>query len=184
VKHLALTTSLLLISVAAMAQTYSNANLNGAYAFQLTHPQTYVWAKLFTCPSNSAMTYGVTGSQTTQQIGYGVATADGKGNLTISQTTIGNFNFTASANTTSVTWNSSCQVTAVNTGHLVYAASTTKTTAATYSVQSNGTGTITAGGTSTFILAGTNSSGISTTIFIASKVVNGQSIDAITAVHQ
>ena len=184
-KHRALIISLLLLSAAAMAQTYSDANLNGAYAFQSTNPQTYMWFKLFTCPTNSTITFGVNGSQTTQQIQYGVATFDGKGNLTVSQTTIGNFNSTASANTTSVTWNSSCQVTAVNTGHLVYAASTTKTMTATYSVQSSGTGTITSsGGTSTFILAGTNSSGISTTIFIAGKVVNGQTINAITAVHQ
>jgi hypothetical protein len=185
VKHLALITSFLLLSVAAMAQTYSDASLNGPYAFQQTNPQTYTWFKLFKCPTNSAITFGVTGSQTTQQVGYGVVTFDGKGNLSITQTTIGNFNSSASANTTSVTWNSSCQVTAVNTGHVVYAASTTKTMTTTYSVQSNGTGTITSsGGTSTFILAGTNSSGISTTIFIAGKVVNGQTINAITAVHQ
>lgn len=181
-KHLALITSLLLISAAAMAQTYSDANLNGGYAFQSTNPQTDTWFKLFTCPSNSAITYGVTGSQTTQQVAYGVATFDGKGNVSISQTTIGGFNSTASANTASVTWNSSCQVTAVNSGHLVYAASTIKTMTTTYSVQSNGTGTTHDG--STFILAGTNSSGISTTIFVAGKVVNGQTINAITAIHQ
>jgi len=185
VKHLALITSFVLISVAALAQTYTDANLDGGYAFQSTNPQTYTWFKVFKCPTNSAVTYGVTGSQTTQQIGHGVATFDGNGNVSITQTNIGNFNSAASANTTSVTWNSSCQVTSVNTGHVVYAASTTKTMTATYSVQSNGTGTVTSsGGTSTFILAGTNSSGISTTIFIAGKVVNGQTINAITAVHQ
>lgn len=180
-KHLALITSILLISAAAMAQTYSDANLNGAYAFQQTNPQTDTWFKLFKCPTNLAITFGVTGSQTTQQVGHGVVTFDGKGNASITQTTVGGFNSTASANTTSVTWNSSCQVTFVNSGHLVYAASTTKTMTGTYAVQANGTGTI---GTSTFILAGTNSSGISTTIFITGKVVNGQTINAITAVHQ
>lgn len=184
-KQLTLVTSLVLMSVASFAQTYSDANLNGPYALQTTNPQTYTWFKLFTCPSNTAVTFGVSGSQTTQKIGFGVATFDGKGNLSLTVTNIGNFNSTASANTTSVTWNSSCQVTKVNTGHIVYGPSTTSTTTSTYSVNSNGTGTITSsGGTSTFILAGTNASGISTTVFIAGKVVNGQPISATTAIHQ
>ncbi len=184
-KYLALLASLLLTSGAALAQTYTNANLSGNYSYQTSNPQLYSWSKSFTCPTNTAITYTAVGSTTTQQVTYGTGTFDGIGTVTTTQTTVGIFNPTASANTTSVTWNSSCQVTKVNNGHVVYANSTTNTSTSTYSVQSNGSGTITSsGGTLTILLAGTNSSGISTTILLTGKQVNGQTIGSGIAIHQ
>jgi hypothetical protein len=72
----------------------------------------------------------------------GVVTFDGIGSLSVTLTSTGNENQTASANTTSVTWDSSCQVVSHNNGHVVYLAATTKTQTGTYSIQSNGTGTM------------------------------------------
>ena len=80
-KHVALITSLLLLSITALAQTYSNANLNGNYSVQFGTPQTYNWSKTFACPTNSQMTYTVNGSQTGQSTGSGVVTFDGNGNF-------------------------------------------------------------------------------------------------------
>jgi hypothetical protein len=124
-KHLRFAALLLLISATALAQTFSNANLNGSYAFQFGQPQTDTWSKTFSCPTNSAVTYTATGSITTATLTFGTLTYDGNGNVSLSLTNTGQFNSTASAATLSVTWNSTCQVTAVNNGHVVYQAATT-----------------------------------------------------------
>ena len=187
VKKIALIASLLLMSAAAVGQTYSNANLSGTYSVQFGSPETSYWSKTFACPTNSSVTYTATGSQTTMNVSSGTATFDGTGGMTVTITEVGQVNTTASANTMSVTWNSACQIVSVNNGHVVYAASTTKTQSGTYSVLSNGTGTMSEVGSSqsqTFILAGTNSSGVSTTVLLANPQVNGKSIGAGIAVHQ
>lgn len=119
-------------------------------------------------------------------VSSGTATFDGNGNVTLTETNIGQENVTGSANTTSVTWNSSCQVVNVNTGHVVYLAPTTKTQTGTYSIQSNGTGTMSEIGSSqsqTLLLAAT-SGGISNTVFISNPQVNGKPIGVGMAVHQ
>ena len=178
----------LMISAAAWAQTYSNANLNGKYAVQTGTPSYYTWSKTFTCPTNSTITYTPVGTTTTTSAATGVGTFDGAGNWSGSFTTIGKQNVSGSANTMSVTWNSACQVTNVNYGHIVYLASVTKTESGTYSINSTGTGTltITTGGSGalTIQLAGTNSSGISTTVLLTSTQVNGQTIGTGIAVLQ
>jgi hypothetical protein len=186
VKKIALITSILLVSATAFAQTYSNANLNGAYSLQFGDPQAYSWFKTFTCPTNSQITYQVTGSAAGLNVSSGTTTFDGNGNVSATITSTGNENQTASANTTSVTWNSSCQVTSVNNGHVVYQAPTTKTQTGTYSIQSNGTGTMSETGSQqsqTLLLAATTN-GISTTVFISNPQVNGKSIGTGIAVHQ
>jgi len=185
-KQAALIALLLLVPVAGLAQTYSNANLNGTYSVQVGHPQLYGWSKTFTCPSNSSVTSTVNNSQTGMEVNSGTLAFDGDGNVTINLTTIGEENQTASANTTSVTWNSSCEVVSQNNGHIVYEAPTTKTQAGTYSIQSNGTGTMSVPGSSqsqTLLLAGT-SGGISNTVFISNPQVNGKLIGTGIAVHQ
>jgi hypothetical protein len=186
VKHVALITSLLLLSVTALGQTYSNANLNGNYSVQFGSPQTYNWFKTFKCPTNSLVTYTVNGSQTGMNADSGVATFDGIGSLSVTLTSTGNENQTASANTTSVTWNSACQVVSQNNGHVVYQAASTKTQTGTYSIQSNGTGTMSETGSSqsqTLLLAAT-SNGVSATVLISNAQVNGKTIGTGIAVHQ
>jgi hypothetical protein len=186
VKHVALITSLLLLSVTAWGQTYSNANLNGNYSFNFGSPQSYSWSKTFTCPTQSQMSYTLYSSQTGMNVVFGVGTFDGNGNVTIASTEIGRENQTASANTTSVTWNGSCQVVSQNNGHVVYQAATKKTQTGTYSIQSNGTGTMSETGSSqsqTLLLAATNG-GLSTTVLITNTQVNGKTIGTGIAVHQ
>jgi hypothetical protein len=175
------------MSVAALGQTYSNANLNGNYSLQFATPETGMWSKTFTCPTNSGITYTANGSATTSDVLYGAVTFDGNGNLTMTFTEIGQINAPASANTMKVTWNSSCQVVSVNNGHVVYLAASTKTQTGTYSVQSNGTGTMNEVGSSqsqTLVLAGTSSAGLSSTVLVTDALVNGKSLGAGIAVHQ
>lgn len=185
-KKIALITLILLVSATGFAQTYSNANLNGAYSVQFGTPQSYNWSKTFTCPTNSQVTFTVNGSSTGMDAVSGTATFDGNGNLSLTITEIGQENQTASANTTSVTWNSSCQVVSVNSGHVVYKAASTKTQTGTYSIQSNGTGTMSETGSSqslTLLLAAT-SNGLSTTVLLSNPIVNGKSIGTGIAIHQ
>lgn len=181
---------LLIVSILAaspaFAQTYSNANLNGAYSFQFGSPQTYSWSKTITCPSNSSVTYTVNGSITGMDVVFGVATFDGNGNASLASTEIGRENPTASASTTSVTWNSACQVVSVNFGHIVYEAATTKTQAGTYSISSNGTGTMkeTGSSQSQILLLGATTGGVSSTVLITNPQVNGKTSGTGIAVHQ
>src|ERR1700704_267367 len=81
VKHVALITSLLLLSVTALGQTYSNANLNGNYSFNFGSPQNYSWSKTFTRPTQSQITYTVNGSQTGMNVTLGVVAFDVIGGL-------------------------------------------------------------------------------------------------------
>ena len=185
-KIVVLITSVLVMCGAAFATSYSVANLNGSYSYQETQPSYDTWLKTFTCPTNPKITYTAVGSTTAQQITYGVATFDGNGNVSSTGTSIGQFNQAASANTMSVTWNSSCQVTNVSTGHIVYKSATTNSSTGTYAVQSDGSGTITVAGSvvQNFQLTATDSTGISNTVLLYSPVVNGTISNAGIAVHQ
>ena len=185
-KHVALITSLLLLSVTALGQTYSNANLNGNYSFNFGSPQNYSWSKTFTCPTQSQITYTVNGSQTGMNVTSGVVAFDGIGSLSVTFTSSGKGNQTASANTTNVTWNSSSQIVSQNNGHVVYQAATKKTQTGTYSVQSNGTGTMSETGSSDsqgLLLTATNN-GVSTTVLMSNPQVNGKTMGTGIAVHQ
>jgi hypothetical protein len=187
VKHIGLIIiSILAVSAGAAAQTYSDANLNGSYSLQFGTPQTYVWSKTFSCPSDSKMLDTVSGTQTGTYVVSGTLTFDGSGGLTFSTTSIGAENQSASANTTSVTWSSTCQVLSVNLGHVVFQAPSTKTGSGTYSIQSSGGGTMSESGSSqsqTLLLAAT-SNGLSTTVLVTNPQVNGQTIGTGIAVHQ
>ena len=185
-KHIVMIIAGLLLSATSFAQTYSNANLNGTYWVQFGSPQTYSWSKTFSCPTNSLITYTASTSMTGNNVGFGSATFDGNGNVTSTLTSIGNENQSASANTMSVTWNSSCQVVSVNNGRVVYQAASTKTQTGTYSVQSNGTGTMSEVGSSqsqTLLLAATTG-GLSTTVLMTNPIVNGKIMGTGIAVHQ
>lgn len=186
-KPIALTLSWMLISVAALAQTYTDANLNGKYAIQYAEPNTDTWSKTFVCPSNSTVSFTATGSTTTMTGFYGVITFNGSGNFSASVTNFGKLNSTASANTMSVTWNSSCQLTSVNNGHVVYVALASQVVPGTYSVKSSGTGSLSATGQKgalTLQLAATDSSGLSTTALLTATQINGSRIGTGIAVRQ
>jgi hypothetical protein len=190
VKHIALIISILAVSATAFAQTYSNANLNGSYSLQFANPSADSWSKTVSCPTNSSITATGGGSMTITSGVYGVITVDGSGNVaSFSVTEFGNINQTASNNTVKITFNSSCQA-SINNGEIVYKAPTVLTGTGTYSVQSNGTGTMnltpTTGqpGSFVFQLAGTASTGLSSTALLSSAIVNGKNIGTGIAVHQ
>jgi hypothetical protein len=189
-KHTALIIAILAVSTGAFAQTYSNANLNGSYLFQYVTPKTSNWSKTFTCPSNSTVTFTVSGSTTYAQVATGVVALDGGGAVTsFSLTLIGKINQTASNNTVKVTFNSSCQVVSSNSGEIVYEAAAALTGTGTYSVQADGAGTLTLTPTTgsalnaVFQLAGTNG-GLSSTAIFSGTLVNGKNIGTGIAVHQ
>jgi hypothetical protein len=118
---------------------------------------------------------------------YGTVNFDGAGSLNTTYTNIGQINQAASNNTVQIKFNSQCQVISNNGGHIVYIAPATQTQSGTYSVQTNGTGTILLTGSTNpllFQLAGTNGSGISTTVLMNNTQVNGQSISFGIAVYQ
>jgi hypothetical protein len=180
VKQIALILSWLLISVAASAQTYSDASVNGKYAYRIGTPAGYTWSKTFACPTNASVTYTPYGGAATTAVDHGVATFDGAGHWSAPDTKTGRLNASASAATMSVTWSTTCQVTKVNYGHVVYLAAATTTIGGTYTVSSSGTGTLTittgGSGSLTIQLAATNGSGISTTAILTSTQVSGQAI--------
>lgn len=186
-KTLRLMIPVLLISVAAFAATYSNSNLNGTYSVQTTQPSYDVWSKTFTCPYNSKTAYTASGSTTAQEVSYGTVNFDGNGNYSASLTLIGEYNPTASANTLNVQWNSSCNVTRVNNGYIVYAAPTQESDTGTYTVQSDGVGSLTVPGQSTpvnFQLAATDNTGTSNTVLLYNPTANQHISGAGIAVHQ
>jgi hypothetical protein len=187
VKQLALTLSLILLSVAAVAQSYSDANVKGKYSVQIGTPDYYSWFKTFPCPTNAGVTFTAGGSMTTTSVASGTATFDGAGNWSGPLTVIGKENVAATAKTMSVTWNSSCQVTKVNNGHVVYLAPATSTLTGTYAINSTGTGTLTIVGQTGSLsiqLTATNGAGISTTALLTSTQMTGQSVGTGIAVLQ
>src|SRR5579863_8068638 len=189
-KQIALIISTLVISSTAFAQ-YSNANLNGTYSFQFANPSNDSWSKTVPCPTNSSITATGGGSTTPMSGVYGVITFDGNRNVTaVSVTQFGKINQNASNNTVKITFNSSCQVTSINNGQIIYEAPSMQTATGTYSVQSGGTGTISLTQTGknpvslTFQLAGTDSAGLSSTVLLTSTPVNGKNIGTGIGVHQ
>jgi len=73
-----------------------------------------------------------------------------------------------------------------NNGHVLYQAATTKTQTGTYSIQSNGTGTMSETGSSesqSLLLTATNN-GVSATVLMSNPQVNGKAIGTGIAVHQ
>ena len=186
-KPIALILACLLMSAASLAQTYSNASVSGNYAIQFATPEYYTWSKTFACPSNSGITFTATGSTTTMTTTHGVVTFDGKGNLSFTVSNNGKLNAAGSANTMSVTWNSACQVTSVNSGHVVYVAAANQTGTGTYSVSSKGTGTLKITGQTTpftLQLAAPDSAGVSNTVLWSTTQTNGSGIGEGIAVHQ
>jgi hypothetical protein len=175
----------LLLSATSFAQ-YSNANLSGTYSVQSSSPATYSWSKTFSCPTNSQITFTANSSITGNQVSVGSATFDGNGNLSVTLTQTGSENQTASANTMSVTWNSSCQVIGINNGHVIYLPASTKTQTGTYSIQSNGTGTMKEVGSSDtqVLLLAATTGGLSATVLVTNSQVNGKIIGTGIAIHQ
>lgn len=159
--------------------------MNGNYAVQVTNPSLVTWAKLYACTSgNTTYSYTVTGSATVQNLSYGVASFDGIGKVTATVTQVGEANPAASANTTSIQWNSACNVISTYPGYVIDYAPTTKTYSGTYSVQSSGSGSMNLGHNFSFVLAGSNSSGTSTTLLMSTPQQSATVVQSGIAILQ
>jgi hypothetical protein len=171
-RHFVLVTSLLLVSFAAFAQTYSNASLNGSYTLQFSQTQYDTWSKTARCTYNGK-TYTATGIGNTVSTknSTGVIVFDGVGSITATGMEAGIFDQTLSDATVIITFNSQCVAT-INNGHAVFDPPASISGTGTYEVQSNGSGTVTfsgnGGGVWNFELAGTTAANISNTALLYS----------------
>lgn len=109
----------------------SNASLNGAYNFTFTGPHDNGWGQSLNCGSGTQF-YG--GSETRDQSVMGTGNFDGAGNVSGTFTQYGKLDQTSSNATVS------CSNT---NGNAVYFAPCSGTFTGTYSIQSNGSGTLT-----------------------------------------
>jgi hypothetical protein len=190
-RHFALVISVLLLSVTAFAQTYSNASLNGNYTFQSPQPEYDTWSKTATCKYNGQKYTATGGGQTVStQLITGVLTFDGVGDVTGTFTQSGTFDQTLSDETVTITFNAQCKAT-INNGSAVFDPPSSGSGTGTYSVQSNGSGTITlttTNGTASLDLelAGTTAANISNTfLFYNVSAGTANKIDGVgTAVRQ
>ena len=186
-QRMILAVACLLISGVSLAQTYSNASLNGNYAIQFANPNYDTWSKTFVCPTNTSKKVTAMGSTTTMTGVLGVGTFDGAGNFSFTVTNTGKMDPSATVNTMSVTWDSSCNP-KVNNGHIVYVAAATQTGSGRYSVKATGAGTITITGQNgpplALRLAAADSAGISTTVLLTTTQTDGKSIGTGIAVHE
>lgn len=145
--------------------TASNASLNGAYSWEMHGGHENFWGQNLVCGGNPVF---MGGTDVREQAVSGTANFDGAGNVSGSVTLYGQLDQNSSNATVSCASN----------GNAVYFPPCTGTFSGTYSIQSNGSGTmaITASGLSCssggnnpgFLLqlAGQCSSGLSNTVFM------------------
>jgi hypothetical protein len=132
-KRLTIAISILLLFVltsSATTPTTSNASLKGTYVYMWSGAKERFWGAQLTCGGQSVF---MGGSEVAMEAVVGSATFDGQGSMTGTFTDYGNFDPASSNATVSCTSN----------GHAVYFPPTSGTLTGTYSVQANGTGTIT-----------------------------------------
>ena len=145
----------LLVSVSAsFAATFGNSSLKGKYSFQLVASHFNSWSASITCdPQGNPYTVTAGGSNVSTDSILGVATFDGKSNLTGGAFTQYGIFDQAASNATVVP---SCTPGGSDNGYAVYDPSTTFTATGTYSVQPTGFGalvlTIAGGETANFLL--------------------------------
>jgi hypothetical protein len=139
--------------------TTSNASLNGGYNFNFAGPHDNGWGQSLNCGSGTQF-YG--GSETRDQVVLGTGTFDGAGNVTGTFTQYGKLDQTSSNATVSC---------ANTNGNAVYFAPCSGTFTGSYSVQSNGSGTLTL--TASTSPCGTGGSPLSAIIQLAGACSSG-----------
>jgi hypothetical protein len=167
----------LLLSATSFAASTTNASVKGVYAFQLSNSHFNSWSASINCgPNNQTTTFG--GSSNSNQSVQGVMTLDGKGNITAgTYTQYGQFD-QALSNATVVP---SCTQGQGSNGYAVYDPPTPGTLTGTYTIGSNGTGTMTLDPSSnngplpSFYIQLSGTASVKTTIFMVE--VDGESSD-------
>jgi hypothetical protein len=169
---------LLVLAGNGYAQTRSVASLKGSYTFQLATPKLGYWSNSKECTyKGKTNTYTASNMNTYSELIFGVATFNGKGEVTVTLTFMGQIDQDASNDSIVI----SCAANGpTNTGgNIVYEPAATGTAAGTYTVGSNGAGSmtlhITSGGPSggsggsqiiDFNLAGYGSNGVAATALL------------------
>jgi hypothetical protein len=168
-KRILITVGLLLVAVSAsFAATPTDASLKGNYSIQLTSIHLDQWSASITCPNPGGNEYTLNfgGTYVGNQPGLGVITFDGKGNVTGTVTVYGQFDQTES-NATVIP---SCTQGAGSNGNAVYDPPSVVTLKGTYSIQSNGTGTmvlaLSTGDTNNFVLQLAGTAAVRNTVFL------------------
>lgn len=192
-KHLAFAVCLgLFLACAAYAATPtpSKASLSGTYAFQMTTVNQLYWNKTVsaTC-SGTKYTLNLGGQSVGTQLYEGAVTFTGSGTFSLTMTQYGNFDQTDSNNTVSIacTGNKNSPYT-TNNGSAVFYSPSTVTGSGTYTVNSNGTGTMDVSGQGGAVLNLTlgqlNSTGVAQIVLL--RLVTGEPGEPSTgiAIHQ
>ncbi|MFZ0685178.1 MAG: hypothetical protein WAM89_06500 [Terriglobales bacterium] len=162
---------IMLVTVAtSFAAPIGNGSLKGTYTFQLSQPQYENWNASMNCPNQNGGTYTVSGggNDVSSQAITGTITFDGEGNVKGSYTQYGNFDQGLSNATIQL----SCSG-PVNNGYAVYDPSESGTFTGTYSIHSNGVGTMVlnpsggGGNSPNFIVSLAGTAAVRTTVFLA-----------------
>ena len=155
----------------AFGETPSNASLKGTYSFNFSVSKEAYWSKSKTCTHNNVTnTYWVNAQTTYTELNYGTATFDGAGHVTLNMNDAHQFDQAASDASISITCAAGGGVNS-NSGQLVYSPLSTSKISGTYSVSSNGSGSITlpdGGGSVEINVGAVGSNGISTTFLMRS----------------
>jgi len=140
----------MLVAANAATPTPSKASLSGTYVFQTTTVNEVYWNKTVsaTC-AGTKYTLTLGGQSASTQLNEGTATFTGTGTFSATMTQYGNFDETDSNNTVSITCtgNKNSPYT-YNTGHAIFYPPQSNTASGTYTVNSNGKGTMDVGGQS------------------------------------
>lgn len=164
---------------ASFAAAPSDASLKGPYSFQMIGVDDEQWGASINCPNGNGGTYTLYfgGSTVKEESIVGVATFDGKGNVTGSFTDYGRFD-QADSNATVVP---SCAPGGGSNGNAVYYAPSPGTFTGTYSIQSTGLGSMTitvsgvgASGPNTFTLELGGTAAVRTTFYMVAVDPNNR----------
>jgi hypothetical protein len=170
-KPFILAAAILALSGSSFAASPSDASLSGTYIFQFSTTKQVSWEGTKTCQyGTKTLHFSGGGEDVNTEVVYGTITFEAKGKITVNFTDLHSFNQDASDASVSI----KCPVTesgtpTINEGRMVVDGPVSGAEPGTYSVQSNGTGSITLSeGPLLLDLGGFNSEGIATTLIVRS----------------
>lgn len=165
--------AILLMCGIAFGATPSATSLSGSYVFNFSQTQQAYWSKSISCTyKGDKNTYTASNWSAYTQLTYGTMTFNGKGQVTVTMTQVHMFNQDASNDSIVIKCGTEGGYTS-NGGQLVYDPAASGTMTGTYTVASDGTGSITIGtgadaGTLDFDIGGYEnaSAGIASTLLL------------------
>ncbi len=181
--------AMLALPAACVAASPNEASLSGTYVFHILTVKEVYWYNTKVCHyATGDYTYGGGGQAADGYVINGEATFNGKGDVSIKAVTLNKFNPTASNNTVTfgVCPAKIGEPMSITDGSMVTENEPAITVAATYTVNSDGSGTITlpdGQGSLSMNLSAFNSSGISTTVLLLNPN-NSTSVGEGIGIHE